>query len=231
LGAEAQVSAFSFSERGRLFMTSPSVFVGSTSPDRNLAIDASEGSGKFVAPKPVFYGASISGQYFFSGLFLGYQVSAGLTPKSAQTKANTGYSYEAQDYTGEAGLYAGIVAMRWGNLSVIPSYGLGYGVWATHLFSRAITEPNLSTSREDKEGMIWTSHIVHDAAMQLTYTLPSNGGSRFAFGLRGGYKNYVNAAEAKTALGPLPGTYGPLGMQGYYAQLSLGVGVIRTNKK
>ena len=230
LRADAQVRAFSFSEKGRLFLTSPTAFFSSGSAQRGLAIDAQQGTGKFVLPKARLLGTSITGQYFFHGIFLGYQVAAGLSPKSYNTPSGSQYTYETRDYTGEAGLSLGLCAVRIQNLSIIPSYGVGYGVWATHLYSSALPENGTGIiTKEDQEASLWTAHVIHDAALQSIYVIPStDGGSRFAFGLRAGYKTYSNAAVAKTVLGDVTGDYAPIGMRGFYGQVSIGVGFIRS---
>lgn len=226
LRADAQVRAFSFSERGRIFLTSPTVFAGSTSGGRADA-GASSQTGDYLTPSSQFMGVYVSGQYLFHGIFLGYNVGAMATPKIDNAPTGSLFKYRTRDYTGDIGGTLGLVAVRYRTLCLIPSYGLSYGAWATHY--QALPRPENGGGGEGTEGAIWTAHLIHDASMQLVYALPSGGrgGPRFAFGLRGGYRIYNSAAQAHDVMGPVQGSYAPIGMRGSYLQLTLGTGLIR----
>jgi len=228
LPSQAQVHFFSFKDKGKLFYSSPAYYITGSSVARQQALEAEEGLPTFLAPRAAFLGGSLSGQYFLHGFYLGYQLGVGATPKSANTPFGSRYKYIRRDYNGDIIASLGIVALQVGDVRFIPSYGIGVGAWGTQAQYLAQPEgPSGQILHQDKEGAIFSLHRVQDMAMQLIYTLPYSGTSRFSLGAKMGYRQYLHAARAQTTNGAVQGAYGSQGMQGYYTQLHLGIGIFK----
>ena len=228
LPAQAQRHLFSFAERGRFFTTSAQLWQPTPSADRTLVGDASQGS-TYLRPRSQFTMVHVGGQYLIRGIALGYSIGAGCTPKVDDTPG-TDFTYRTRDYAGDAQLSLGVVALRAGGLCVMPSFGMGYGVWASHYQTR--TTPQASVRHENQEEGLWSQHIVQDASLLLSYALPyrEGGGPRLAFSLRAGYKAYRPTSALRTMTETLPGQY-DVSMRGGYVQLGIGTGLVRTHAK
>ncbi len=228
LSAQAQVHLFSFAERGRSFSTAAHLWQPTPSADRTRVGDASRGSA-YLRPRSQFTMVHMGGQYMLRGIALGYSIGAGCTPKVDDTPGND-FTYRTRDYAGDAQLSLGVVALRAGGLCVVPTFGMGYGVWASHYQARSTAQA--STRHEDQEEGLWSQHIVQDANLLLLYTLPyrESSGPRLSFSLRAGYKAYRPSAALRTMTETLPGQY-DMRMAGGYVQLGIGTGLVRTQPK
>ena len=229
--ASAQVQAFTFTEKGRVFSTSPNVWMASSSDARSTVLQYA-GSASYKIPAARFIGVNIGGQYFFHGLSLGYNLGFAASPKVENSPAGDKYIYRTRDYAGDVSFSLGVIALRAKTFLVIPTYGIGAGLWASHFQQIGVPESGGQTA-DSKESAVATTHIMHDGGLQLLYILPQkkDGGSRFTIGLKTGYKAYalsnsIHSATVTTSDGPRT-----IGLGGGYVQLSLGMGLLKYKVK
>ena len=226
-------SFLGFNTRGKIFLTSASVWQGSQGNRHDVAASIPQVSGTnqlrtFARPSNIIRGISISGLYIRKGIVLGYDVHAGASNIAKVTQGSTTFSsrYVASDITAQLGF----ILLQAGGLTISPTMGAGYALNGERMSTDASKEAAKGNSTYTSDDIfVYNISPVGDAGLSMLYTIRHKGAveTKFTFGLRAGYKKQWASNVYRANYDKVGDGFEATGTEGPYARLCLGIGLCK----